>query len=71
MARNLIQDEIDKKRREEKMRKIQEIKQWRLDHTKNKEDMFRSQRQDNLKQELQHNEDLQRKNMADDMKKDI
>ena len=71
MARNLIQDEIDKKRREEKMRKIQEIKQWRLDHTKNKEDMFRSQRQDNLKQELQHNEDLQRKNMADDMKKEI
>ena len=44
MARNLIQDEIDKKRREDKMRKIQEIKQWRLDHTKNKEDMFRSQR---------------------------
>ena len=71
MARNLIQDEIDKKRREEKMRKIQEIKQWRLDHTKNKEDMFRSQRQNNLKQELQHNEDLQRKYMADDMKKEI
>ena len=71
MARNLIQDEIDKKRREEKMRKIQEIKQWRLDHTKNKEDMFRSQRQENLKQELQLNEDLQRKNMADDMKKEI
>jgi len=32
MERNQIQDEIDRNRRNEKLRKIQEIKQWRLEN---------------------------------------
>ncbi len=33
-ARNKIQDQIDQNRRDEKMRKIQEIKRWRIEHSK-------------------------------------
>ena len=71
MARTLIQEEIDRKRLNEKFRKIQEIKQWRLDHSKNRDDMFKSQRQEDLQQELKHNEEVQRKHLADDMKKEM
>ena len=40
--RNAIQDEMDRKRRQERMQKIQEIKQWRLEHARVKEDYYRS-----------------------------
>lgn len=42
MARNLIQDEIDDKRRLDKLRKVQDIKQWRIEHSKNREDFFKN-----------------------------
>jgi len=42
MARNLIQDEIDNNRRKDKLRKIQEIKHWRIEHSKNREDFFKN-----------------------------
>ena len=40
--RNAIQDEMDRKRRQERMQKIQEIKQWRLEHARVKEEYYRS-----------------------------
>ena len=48
-ARNQIQDEIDRKRREEKLRKIHEIKQWRLEHSKVRQEFYKSQREAQMK----------------------
>ena len=49
------------------MRKIQEIKQWRLDHSKARQEQFNSQRKEQIKQEIKQVQDIEKKHQKKDL----
>ena len=53
LAKNAIQDEIDAKRRQEKIQKIQDLKEWRAEQAKIREKFYKSQRDEQLKKEIE------------------
>ena len=68
--RNAIQDEIDRKRQEDKLRKIREIKEWRLEHSKVREQLYKSQREAQIAKEKKALEEVQRKAEVEGMKRE-
>lgn len=68
--RNQIQDEIDRRRQEEKLRKIKEIKEWRLEHSKVREELFKRDKEAQVAKERKALEEVQRKAEVEEMKRE-
>ena len=68
--RNQIQDEIDRRRQEEKLRKIKEIKEWRLEHSKVREELFKRDKEAQVAKERKALEEVQRKVEVEEMKRE-
>ena len=70
LAKNAIQDELDAKRREEKLQKIKDLKDWRVEQAKIRERFYKSQREDQLKKEIELNQETMRKIKIEEMQQE-